>query len=71
MLLTLIMTFFWKKMPWVQRYITQKECSNCALHIEVQALCIDMRIVKGVALDLAVASGLPVEKYKALATGGG
>jgi len=59
LLLGLMLTYFWKQMPWSKSYLTRKECTNCSLHNEII-------VVKAVVLDLAVASGLPTEKYKDL-----
>ncbi len=57
--LMLVVTYFWKQMPWSKRYLTAKECANCSLHN-------DIVVVKSVLLDLAVKAGLPIERYTRL-----
>ena len=56
---TLVLTYFWKQMPWSKNYLTRNDCTFCSLHKEII-------VVREVLLDLAVQAGLPVEKYRKL-----
>lgn len=71
-LLGLVLKYFWDQLPWSREYVTRKYCDECrdkctVKHSERDVdLEKDLKIMKEILLELAVKSGIPVEKYKRL-----